>query len=248
MKPTKKSFTLIELLVVIAIIAILAGMLLPALNRARATATSISCLNQLKQLGLYDINYMEDTRGWFPNSPFWTHTNGTVYTQNYVYLYVQMGYVKADNMTGSPGSHYFKKNFFCPRFIAKNCLTAHASMPGFYSSNNLYGVRIDYRVIDEPYVYPAPTTTGYLPVNYMKFANFKAQSSFNLHGCSMRFSTKKANRVFYSRMSGLNSGDSLTGVHSGRANVWCLDGHAESIRRADLPRFGGSGISWNVYE
>ncbi|MCC6428167.1 MAG: type II secretion system protein [Phycisphaerales bacterium] len=67
---TRPGFTLIELLVVIAVIALLIGILLPALGKARATAKSARCLSGVRQMGLAFTLYANDSKNWYPLIPF----------------------------------------------------------------------------------------------------------------------------------------------------------------------------------
>ena len=77
-----RKFTLIEMLIVIAIIAILAAMLLPALNQARERARRISSASNLKQIGTATIAYTQDYTELFPwNGTAQTPTNGSAQAQ-----------------------------------------------------------------------------------------------------------------------------------------------------------------------
>ena len=108
----KNAFTLIELLVVIAIIAILAAMLMPALNQARQRARTSSCTNQLKQIGLYMSQYFKDYDDRMPAVNMGTSDTATeMYKQH---LRVLVPYVNGWEMTRDM-SNFSQNNFFiCP--------------------------------------------------------------------------------------------------------------------------------------
>jgi prepilin-type N-terminal cleavage/methylation domain-containing protein/prepilin-type processing-associated H-X9-DG protein len=150
-KTSRSGFTLIELLVVIAIIAVLVGMLLPAVQKVREAAAKSTCQNNLKQIGVATCN-CSDTYGSLPpySSPdavsVLNSSAGPYQGKNYTGMAFLLPFMEQDNIyksmstAGYAGGQYMQviKSYVCPSDYTNTrgmCQTANGGANGWAVSN-----------------------------------------------------------------------------------------------------------------
>lgn len=220
----RAGFTLIELLVVVAIIAVLVAVLLPALNQARATAKTVTCMSNLKQIGTAMLMYADEHHGWTPR--IFEDALPTGYGPEDFYWYERLG---------SQG--VFSEDSADPNDPAQSVLVCPSQAPWrFAERQRTYGML---RHMSST-AYNAWHLSREPIVDSQGYVDVEALTNFVLVGDSVYDVDRQ--QMYYLYKNG-GEGRQIHARHNGRANVLFGDGRVAAPNAAELAELG-----WTVVD